>query len=239
MKRKTRKRTLKASYRDRISIIPTVKKWDSRKRLKAWFLITAASLCFLFCVYVIALSRQLISLEELETYEPELTTKIYSADGKVVKELFTKKRVQVPLESMPDCVWQSVIASEDHRFFKHWGFVPKRFLKSFYVNLISMRMSQGGSTITQQLARQQYYSLAKKISRKIKEILTAIQIERTYTKHEILEMYINQIYTGPGIYGIPAAARYYLDKDIQEVTLPEAALMTQLLPNAGICSPFN
>ena len=180
-----------------------------------------------------------IPMCENKTYEPELTTKIYSADGKIVKELYTKKRVLVPLESLPDCVWQSVIASEDHRFFRHWGFVPPRLLKSFYVNITKLRIAQGGSTITQQLARQQYYSLAKIISRKIKEILTAIQIERTYTKHEILEMYINQIYTGPGIYGIPAAARYYLGKDVENLSLPDAALLTQLLPNAGIYSPFS
>ncbi len=238
MKRKTRKRTLKASFRDRIFNSDNAATSYDRSKWKRLFLFGIASMCFIFFVYVLALSRQLISLEELETYEPELTTKIYSADGKVIKELYTKKRVQVPLDNMPDCVWQSVIASEDHRFFRHWGFVPQRLLKSFYVNLTSLRIAQGGSTITQQLARQQYYSLAKIISRKIKEIMTAIQIERTYTKHEILEMYINQIYTGPGIYGIPAAARYYLDKDIEQITLPEAALLTQLLPNAGIYSPF-
>ncbi len=191
-----------------------------------------------FGAYLFALSRQLPSLKQLEEYTPELATKLYAADGEVFKEFYVKNRVFVPLRSMPEHVWKSVLASEDHRFFRHWGVVPRRWVKAIMSGLLRMRSPRGVSTITQQLARDLYLTKEKSISRKIKEVFTAIQIERTYSKREILEMYLNQSYLGPGVYGVEAAANYYFGKHIQEVSLPEAALLTALLPNAGYYSPF-
>ncbi|MBC7185692.1 MAG: PBP1A family penicillin-binding protein [Calditrichaeota bacterium] len=191
-----------------------------------------------FAAYLLALTRQLPSLKQLEEYSPELSTKLYAADGQVFKEFYVKNRVLVPLASMPDYVWKSVLASEDHRFFHHWGVVPQRWVKAAFSGVLRMRTPRGVSTLTQQLARDLYLTKEKSISRKIKEVFTAIQIERTYSKREILEMYLNQSYLGPGVYGVEAAASYYFGKHIQEVTLPEAALLTALLPNAGYYSPF-
>ncbi len=188
--------------------------------------------------YLFILSRQLPSLQQLEEYNPELATKLYSADGQVFKEFFVKNRVLVPLAQMPDHVWQTVLASEDHRFFRHWGVVPQRWVKAAVGGIFRLRTPRGVSTITQQLARDLYLTKEKSISRKIKEVLTAIQIERTYSKREILEMYLNQSYLGPGVYGVEAAAQYYFGKHAQELSLPEAALLTALLPNAGYYSPF-
>ncbi|MGQ9852419.1 MAG: penicillin-binding protein 1A [Candidatus Oleimicrobiaceae bacterium] len=230
MKRRIR-RSLQATFRnDETGRRPR----PLRRYIRAALLVLALG----FAAYIFALSRQLPSLKQLEEYSPELATKLYAADGKVFKEFYVKNRVFVPLRSIPENVWKSVLASEDHRFFRHWGVVPRRWVKAIMSGLLRMRSPRGVSTITQQLARDLYLTKEKSISRKIKEVFTAIQIERTYSKREILEMYLNQSYLGPGVYGVEAAANYYFGKHIQEVSLPEAALLTALLPNVGYYSPF-
>ena len=188
--------------------------------------------------WVIYLSRDLPSLEQLEHYEPELATKIYSQDGKVIKELYTQKRILIPLKEMPDYMWQAVVATEDHIFFEHWGVNIKRFTYAMFINLISFKYKQGASTITQQLARQLYLGLEKKVSRKIREWITAIQIEKTYTKHEILEMYLNYMNFGHGNYGVQAASLEFFDKDAKDLTLDECALLAGLLQRPTSYSPF-
>ncbi|MDZ7378585.1 MAG: transglycosylase domain-containing protein, partial [candidate division KSB1 bacterium] len=208
------------------------------RRLRRYVRLAVGLLGVAVIGYLFALTRQLPSLRQLEEYSPELATKLYSADGQVFKEFFVKNRVLVPLAQMPDYVWKSVLASEDHRFFRHWGVVPQRWVKATLGGMLRMRTPRGVSTLTQQLARDLYLTKEKSIGRKIKEVFTAIQIERTYSKREILEMYLNQSYLGPGVYGVEAASLYYFGKHIQEVTLPEAALLTALLPNAGYYSPF-
>ncbi|UCE08603.1 MAG: transglycosylase domain-containing protein, partial [bacterium] len=167
-----------------------------------------------------------------------MATKIYSRDGVVIKELFTKKRILIPLEQMPEYMVQAVLATEDHTFFKHWGVNVKRFMYVMLINLVHMKYQQGASTITQQLARQLYLGLEKKISRKIKEWITAIQIERTYTKHEILEMYLNQMNFGHGNYGVEAAALEFFGKDAKNLTLEECALLAGLLQRPTSYYPY-
>jgi len=164
--------------------------------------------CFLIfgLIFLFFLSRDLPSLTLLEQYEPELSTKLYSRDGKVIKELFIKKRTYTSLDSIPTIVKQAVIATEDRDFYSHWGFNSKRFIKAMIVDILAMRYKQGASTLSQQLARSLYLTPEKTLTRKMKELLTAIQIERTYTKDEIFEMYLNQIYFGHGAYGVQAAA---------------------------------
>ncbi|MBN2013427.1 PBP1A family penicillin-binding protein [candidate division KSB1 bacterium] len=188
---------------------------------------------------VLFLSRDLPSLTQLEQYEPELATKVYSRDGVIIKELFTQKRMLISLDDMPDYVWQSVVATEDHIFYDHWGLNIPRFVKAMFVNIASMNYQQGASTITQQLARQLYLGLEKKISRKLKEWITAIQIERTYTKHEILEMYLNYMNFGHGNYGVQAASLAFFDKNAHDLTLDEAALLAGLLQRPTSYSPYN
>lgn len=185
-------------------------------------------------VFIFYLAQDLPSLQQLEHYDPELVTKIYSRDGVLIKELFTKKRMLKPLKEMPDYLIQAVLATEDREFNDHWGLNIKRLMKVVVIDIIQLRYAQGASTITQQVARQLYLSLEKSIIRKLREIITAIQIERTYTKPEILELYLNHMYLGHGAYGVQTASRIFFDKDVSELNLEECALLTGLfqLPNA-------
>lgn len=197
--------------------------------------------CFLIfgLIFLFFLSRDLPSLTLLEQYEPELSTKLYSRDGKVIKELFIKKRTYTSLDSIPTIVKQAVIATEDRDFYSHWGFNSKRFIKAMIVDILAMRYKQGASTLSQQLARSLYLTPEKTLTRKMKELLTAIQIERTYTKDEIFEMYLNQIYFGHGAYGVQAAAHRYFKKPLRDLTLDEAALIIAPAPNPTYYSPYS
>jgi penicillin-binding protein 1A len=209
--------------------------------LKSWkFRIFGGCLAlFLFLIiYLYMLSRDLPSLRQLEQYDPELATKIYSQDGVSIKELFTKKRIFMPLEEIPEYMVQAVLATEDHTFYKHWGVNVKRFIYVMLINFVHMRYQQGASTLTQQLARQLYLDLEKKISRKIREWITAIQIERTYAKNEILEMYLNQMNFGHGNYGVQAAALAFFGKDAKDITLEECALLAGLLQRPTSYYPY-
>ena len=183
-------------------------------------------------IYLFVLSRDLPSLNQLENYKPKLASKVYSADMKVIKEYFEEKRSYVTLEELPVDMINAVIATEDRRFFDHWGFNLKRVAQAAFINIISLSYKQGASTLTQQLARQIYQKtigLQKNINRKLKELITAIQIERTYTKEEILEMYLNHMYWGHGAYGAQSAALKYYGKDVRDLTLDECALLVGLL----------
>lgn len=188
--------------------------------------------------WIIYLSRDLPSLTQLEHYEPELATKIFSRDSVIIKELYTEKRILIPYEDMPEYMKQAVLATEDHTFFNHWGVNAKRFVKSMLTNLIHLRYKEGASTITQQLARQLFLGLEKKVSRKIKEWITAIKIERTYTKQEILEMYLNYMNFGHGNYGIEAASLYFFGKHAKDLKLEECATLTGLLQRPAPYSPL-
>lgn len=188
--------------------------------------------------FISFLSQDLPSLTQLELYEPELSTKLYSQDGKVVKELFIKKRTYTPLDSIPDIIKQAVLATEDREFYSHWGFNSKRFVKALLVDILAMRYKQGASTLSQQLARTLYLTTEKKITRKIKELLTAIQIEHTYTKDEIFEMYLNMIYFGHGAYGVQSAAYRYFKKRLNDLTLEEVTLIIAQAPSPSYFSPY-
>ncbi len=191
--------------------------------------------------YLYYLVQGLPSLNKLEEYRPRLASKVYSADGKVIHDFFyEERRTYVPLEEMPPYMWQAVVAIEDRRFFDHWGLDLKRIAKAIVVDIISLSAREGASTITQQLARQLYMnqSLEKTITRKIREQLTAIQIERTYTKREILDIYLNYMNFGHGSYGVQSAAQFYFGKDARDLTLPECAMLAGLLQRPAALSPY-
>ncbi len=202
------------------------------------FLTLFTALCTIILLWVIWLSKDLPSFEQLENYTPELATKVYSADGVLIKEFFTERRFYTPISQIPDTLVNAVLATEDHRFFDHWGFVPVRFIKVVITDIVTMSKQQGASTLTQQLARQLYLTLEKKISRKVREIITAIQLERTYTKPEILEMYMNHMSFGHGTYGVESAARHFFGKNVRELTLDECALLTGMLQRPALLNPY-
>ncbi len=198
-----------------------------------WILIPLcafAAFVFIGAVSIGILSRNLPSLTQLERAgDPLLVTRIYSSDGKILTELFRQKRIKVPLDRMPDHLILATLASEDRRFHHHWGLDLRRITKAALVDLTSLRKREGASTLTQQLARSIYLSLRKSWIRKIREQLTALQIERTYSKSEILEMYLNQMPLGRGTHGVQAAAQAYFGKNVEDLTIKESALIVALL----------
>ena len=191
-------------------------------------------------LFVLFLSRDLPSLEQLENYDPDLVTRIYSSDGKILSELFLQKRVFVELNNIPKHMHDAVIASEDRRFYDHWGLSLRSVARAISINILSLSYRQGFSTLTQQLARNLYKTIGfeDSILRKIKEVITAVQIERTYTKDEILEMYLNTVHFGHGTYGVEAATKRFFGKESNQLSVDESALLVGLLPSPASYSPI-
>jgi penicillin-binding protein 1A len=173
--------------------------------------------------------KDLPSFESLHNIEPSLKTKIYAADGSLLQEFYNENRVLTPYSQIPQNMVNVLMAVEDREFFDHWGLNLKRILKASIINLIHWRIAQGASTITQQLARMLFLNRKQTMERKIKEALTAIKLERTYSKEEILQMYLNEYYFGRGAYGIAAAARAYFNKSVEDLSLNDCALLVGLL----------
>lgn len=196
------------------------------------------ALVVVFFAYFIFLISGLPSLTKLENIDPALVTRVYSENGELIHELFKFNRVYVPIEKIPEHTISVLLCTEDRRFYSHWGIDIRRIPKVVLVNLISFRFQQGFSTITMQLARNLYFGFHKSINRKLREIITAIQIERTYSKQEILEMYLNVSYFGEGVYGIQAAAKKYFDKDASDLTIEESAALVPILKSPVYYSPY-
>jgi len=178
------------------------------------------------------------SLSALESFDPHQTTIVYSADNKVIRELFKEKRIVVPIDRIPDDMVNSFIATEDHRFYNHWGVDSYRFFGAFWEVIKTMSYSEGFSTATMQLARKLYLTRKKSIIRKMREIILAIQIEQRYSKSEILQMHLNKEYFGHGAYGIQQAAKIYYSKEVDDLALEECALLTAQLNGPTRYSPL-
>ncbi|HEY2924018.1 MAG TPA: PBP1A family penicillin-binding protein, partial [Candidatus Eisenbacteria bacterium] len=183
------------------------------------------------------LRKDLPSPANLQTIAPPVKTLVYDRNEKLVHEFFKENRSIVPLREIPRPLVQAILAIEDRRFYSHWGIDPIRLARALMTDIIARRPEQGGSTITQQLARNLFLTHEKTLTRKLKEIVLAIRIEQTYTKDEILEMYFNQIYFGEGAYGVDAAAKVFFGKRVQELNLPECALLAGLPRNPRDYSP--
>ena len=213
---------------------------DIKKIVYRCVLLIIMGMVGVFCL-ILFLSRNLPSLEQLENYDPDLVTRIYSADGKVLNELFVQKRVFIELDKIPDYMQHAVVSSEDRRFFDHWGLSMRSIARAVMINTLSLSYRQGFSTLTQQLARNLYKSVGfeDSILRKVKEMITAIQIERTYTKDEILEMYLNTVHFGHGTYGVEAATKRFFGKESRYLTIDESALLVGLLPAPASYSPIH
>jgi len=198
----------------------------------------------LFCFIVIGgqtvkqYEKGLPSLSQLANIEPRIVTRVFASDGSVLKDFYSERRILVPLKEIPPFMVDALLSTEDKRFYSHWGVDLIRVPKAFLVNLQRGEWAQGFSTLTQQLARNLFLTREKTLTRKLKEILTAIKIERTYSKDEILEMYLNQHYFGRGAYGIQAAAQTYFGKDAQNLKIEECALLVGLLQAPERYNPF-
>ncbi len=175
---------------------------------------------------------------EMEEYTPSLTSKVFDRNGQVIHEFSIEKRSMVPLEEIPVDLQNGVVAMEDRDFFKHAGFSVRGIFRALLNDLITGKAQQGGSTLTQQLSRGVFLTQQKKIIRKIREIILAVQIEYSFSKPEILQLYLNEIYLGSGAYGVKAAAKRYFNKDLADLTTGEAALLVGLIPSPGNYNPF-
>ncbi|MFH0765828.1 MAG: transglycosylase domain-containing protein, partial [Calditrichota bacterium] len=139
------------------------------------------------------LSRDLPDLDQLKQYEPHLATRLLDRNGALLAELYTQKRMLTPLNRIPKHTVNAILTTEDRRFYEHWGVDIPRIFSAAFVNFSTFSIRQGASTITQQLARDLFLHKRQTIARKIREILTAVRIEKHYSKQEILEMYLTQI----------------------------------------------
>ncbi len=178
------------------------------------------------------------SLEELENPNPELASLVYSEDGVLLHKFFLKNRTFIPLKSIPRSTRYALIATEDVAFYSHWGVDLRRLAIAMGENIFrGPSRWQGASTITQQLAKNLYLSQERTVTRKVKEFITAIELEKTYTKDEILALYLNTVYFGSGAYGIEAAAYTYFGKPAYLLTLPESATLIATLKNPTAYNP--
>jgi len=194
-------------------------------------------------LYLSSLVDELPQFERLEKYEPNLITKVYSSDGVLIKEFFSENRSPVDLDSIPSHVIQALVATEDREFFNHWGFNSKRTASAAMMAIprkLTGKNVHGASTITQQLARNLYNEIGfeKNLERKIKELLTSIQLERMYSKKEVLEMYLMQCLFGEGTYGIQSSAKMMFRKSASELKVEESALLIAQLKAPAHYNPF-
>ena len=230
-------RSLGASYQSKLS---------SRKKLLYIFQklfmfgLTVGTIgALILSVYIYFLSKDLPPVESINTYIPSETTKIYSRDNVILAELHQEEnRILIPLEKVSPVLKQTVVALEDTAFYKHHGLNFKGILRAAIRNFQAGRVVEGASTLTQQLARNLFLHKRRKLSRKIAETALAVQIERQYTKSEILEMYLNQVYWGHNAYGIESASQLYFGKHAEELTLAESSLLVGMLKGPELYSPF-
>ena len=220
-----------------------------RRRPRRWlrWLLIACGLVTLFVGAAAAvaalwvftvLPRSLPSVTALERFEPLQGTKVYDDNDELITELHVERRIFVPLGQVPKTLRDAVIATEDRRFYYHWGVDPIGVGRAIWQNSRRGRIVEGGSTITQQLTKVLFLTPDKSLERKLKEAVLALELERRYTKDRILEMYLNQVYFGQGAYGVEAASRTYFGKSVSEITVREAALLAGLPRAPSTYAPF-
>lgn len=187
----------------------------------------------------------LAAVADMPDWDPALiggamTTTVYDSQGQPVASLHgPENRIPVPLSEIPKHLQEAVIAVEDNRFYRHHGVDLRAIIRAAFINLSQGSIEQGGSTITQQLAKNAFIQHPEKtLKRKVQEAIMALQLERVYTKQEILEFYLNQIYFGHGAYGVQAAARTYFNKDVKDLNLAESAMLAGIIRSPGTYSPL-
>ena len=184
------------------------------------------------------LSRDLPDVETLHEHQPSLVTRVYSDDGRKIGQFFVQRRILTPLEGIPRELRHAIIAVEDSRFMEHGGVDVLGILRAFVTNIEALRIRQGASTITQQLARSVFLTPERSYTRKIKEAILAVYMEKSLSKDKILELYLNEIYFGHGAYGVASAAQTYFAKDISTLSAAESAFIAGLPKAPALYSPF-
>ena len=189
-------------------------------------------------VYISSLLKGLPTLEVLRDYEPPVMTRVHAADGALVAEYARERRLYLPIQAMPQMLRDAFLSAEDSGFYTHPGVDPQAIVRAAITNLRSSGRPVGASTITQQVAKNFFLTNEVSYERKIKEAILSLRIEAAFTKDEILERYLNQIFLGLGAYGVGAAALVYFDKSVHELSLAEMAYLAALPKAPNNYHPF-
>ena len=208
------------------------------KLLLLFFFLPALGLSLVYGLYLFFLIQQLPSVESLKNYHPPLISTVLDRHGQKAGEFFKERRLLTPYEEFPPHLVQAFVSAEDGRFFHHKGLNIKAIFRAFLANLKAGRKVQGGSTITQQVARSLLLSSEKTYRRKLKEAVLARRMEKNLSKQEILYLYLNQIYLGHGAYGVGMAAEIYFRKKVRDLNLAECSLLAGLPQAPSRFSPI-
>ncbi|NOX34903.1 MAG: penicillin-binding protein 1A [Deltaproteobacteria bacterium] len=206
-----------------------------------WILLSIALVGIFFGILTgafFSLVHDLPQINSLKQFKPSSVTNVFSADHKILARFYIEKRFPVPIEKIPENLINGIVTIEDRNFYTHSGVNLKAIVRAVIHDLKAGSFKQGASTLTQQLAKTLFLTSEKSVTRKIKEAILALQIERRYTKNEILELYLNQIYLGSGAYGVEAASQTYFGKSVSDLTLAEAALIAGLPKAPSVYSPI-
>ena len=230
----------------RVSDKEIAKKNIKKKKIENEFVSNLKLICIMGAAFVLAgfASLQLYlnsqpPIKNLEQFKPNIITKFYSQDGEVIKTFTAYTFSKIDIKDVPKELKEAFIATEDKNFYHHNGYDIVGLVRSSIQNILARRVVQGASTITQQLARILFLSNEKTFTRKIKELVIAARIEKTISKDQILEMYMNNVYLGSGAYGVEGAAKIYFNKSVKDCTLPELALIAGLPQAPSVYSPYN
>ncbi|MEA2014676.1 MAG: transglycosylase domain-containing protein, partial [Thermodesulfobacteriota bacterium] len=218
-----------------------------KKRTMKGKIVNKIIICFIVLAFLLILAggggvyfllNSLPSISSLKDYRPSIITRVYADDDQLIDEFYLEDRKVVPVTDLPKFVIQAFVAVEDARFFRHQGIDVRSIVRALVKNMKAGTIVQGGSTITQQVAKGLFLSPEKKYIRKLREAILAYRIDKYLMKYEILNLYLNQIYLGHGAYGIEAASQHYFGKTAKELTLSEAALLAALPKAPNRYSPF-
>ncbi|MFC1877661.1 penicillin-binding protein 1A [Thermodesulfobacteriota bacterium] len=210
----------------------------NRKYITLLLLMVFGISCGVLAGAFFGLTHDLPQIQALKSYVPSAVTRIHSTDGVILSELFMEKRRPVSLDDIPHFLKSGLVATEDRNFYRHSGIDLKGILRAVIRDIQARQFVEGASTITQQLAKTLFLTSSKTLPRKIKEAILAFQIERRYTKDEILALYLNQIYLGSGAYGVESAAGIFFDKSVKHLNLPECALIAAMPKAPSRFSPL-
>lgn len=213
------------------------------KQFKKFYIIAIAIIFLLNTIIFSFLIADIVAqpdIEAIELYQPTIPTKIYDIKGEVISEFFTEQRALVNYKDLPPHLIEAIISMEDNNFMKHAGIDIIGIFRGTIGNMLLGRRPRGASTLTQQVARGIVLkSRERTITRKLREIWVTFQIEKRLTKEEIVTLYFNQIFFGHSVYGVQAASRFYFNKDVQDLNLPECAMLATLPPSPNTYSPIN
>lgn len=221
---------------------PQKRKSSILKKITAAFFILSIT-SFVFGILVMTglyhyFSKDLPKIKTLSDYYPPQVTEVFDAKGEKIAEFYKEKRILIPLAQMPHHLIEAFIAAEDSRFYEHGGIDLVSIARAFYKNIYAGEIVQGGSTITQQVAKSFFLSPEKSYTRKIREAILAYRIDKYFSKDEVLYLYLNQIYLGNGAYGVEAAASTYFGKNAKNLTLSESAMLAGLPQAPSRYSPI-